>query len=114
MVCPKCESMTCYLCSMKLYYKNNTKYWHFIGHELSDPDAQCNLWNNVAGDGKEKQGNTEFNEKSIIKELSNFILCNDKEIGNLIYERIIHLYEKDNEYKNVINVITDINKTLNS
>ena len=114
MVCPKCESMTCYLCSMKLYYKNNTKYWHFIGHELSDPDAQCNLWNNVAGDGKEKQGNTEFNEKSIIKELSNFILCNDKEIGNLIYERIIHLYEKDNEYKNVINVITDINNTLNS
>ena len=102
MVCPKCESMSCYLCTMKLYYKNDTKYWHFTGHDLSDPDAQCKLWNNVAGDGKENQGNTEFNEKNIIRELSNFINVNDKTTSTMIYERISYIYEKDKEYINVV------------
>jgi hypothetical protein len=102
MICPKCESMSCYLCTMKLYYKNNTKYWHFVGHDLSDPDSQCQLWNNVAGDGKANQGNTEFNEKSVTREIINFIHVNNKEIAILIYKRFSHIYEKDKEYNTII------------
>jgi len=90
---------------MKLYYKNDTKYWHFAGHDLSDPDAQCKLWNNVAGDGKENQGNTEFNEKSVIRELSNFINVNDKNTAEVIYDRISYIYEKDKEYINVVSTV---------
>ena len=102
MICPKCESMSCYLCTMKLYYKNNTKYWHFAGHELSDPDAQCQLWNNVAGDGKVNQGNTDFNEKSVLGELRNFINGNTKETALLISERIKHIYSKDKEFTQIL------------
>ena len=107
MVCPKCESMSCYLCTMKLYYKNNTKYWHFIGHELSDPDAECQLWNNVAGDGKANQGNTEFNEKSVCKELLGFINVNSDDISKLIYERILYIYDKDKDYNNIVEIIKE-------
>jgi hypothetical protein len=92
---------------MKLYYKNNTKYWHFIGHELSDPDAQCQLWNNVAGDGKANQGNTEFNEKAVTSELMNFVSVNIKDTAILIYKRILHIYEKDEEYNNVVSTIKE-------
>jgi hypothetical protein len=102
MVCPKCNSMTCYLCNMKLYYKNNTKYWHFQGHDLSDPDAQCKLWNNMAGDGKINQGNTEFNENIVKKELKNFISVNIDSIAALICNRIIYIFEKDKEYQNIV------------
>ena len=55
MNCPKCNGMSCFICGMKLYYKGDTKYWHFTGHDKADPDASCPLWNNYAGDGKEKQ-----------------------------------------------------------
>ena len=104
MVCPKCESMSCYLCTMKLYYKNNTKYWHFAGHELSDPDSQCVLWNNIAGDGKVNQGNLEFNEKSVSRSLLNFINENIIHTAILISRRIVHIYEKDKEYKTIVSV----------
>ena len=113
MVCPKCESMTCYLCNMKLYYKNNTKYWHFEGHELSDPDTHCTLWNNIAGDGKVNQGNTEFNEKSVKNALLNFISENNivnLDISLLICRRIVHIFEKDKEYKNIVTLFNSLYK----
>ena len=51
MVCAHCSGMTCYLCNTKLYYKEGKgKYWHFAGHEFSDPDAVCTIWNNIAND----------------------------------------------------------------
>ena len=102
MMCPKCDSMSCYLCNMKLYFKNNTKYWHFTGHDLSDRDAKCVLWNNVAGDGKINQGNTDFNEKSVIRELMDFIRVNNDEIAKLICQRISYIYNKDIEYKKIV------------
>ena len=108
MICPKCESMTCYLCNMKLYYKNNTKYWHFLGHDLSDPDAQCKLWNNDAGDGKEKQGNTEFNVNAIKSALCNFIDVNTKDISELIIKRLLFMYDKDTEYVQILIQILEI------
>ena len=109
MVCPRCESMTCYLCDMKLYYKNNTKYWHFVGHELSDPDTVCALWNNNAGDGKALQGNTEYNEKSITKELKKFLLGNTPDISKIICSRIIIIFAKDESYASMINAFTHLN-----
>jgi len=104
MLCAKCNSMSCYLCNMKLYYKNDTKYWHFVGHELSDPDAECALWNNVAGDGKEKQGNTEFNLKSIKKSLIHFINENRDNIEtlDLINTQINIIFGKDKEYTDMV------------
>jgi hypothetical protein len=112
MMCPKCESMSCYLCTMKLYYKNNTKYWHFVGHELSDPDAQCALWNNIAGDGKTNQGNTEFNESAVKRSLINFITENrdNVEISILICKRILTIFEKDKEYTKLIEIINKFNE----
>ena len=97
MCCPKCNSMTCYLCNMKLYYKNDNKYWHFKGHELADPGTTCQLWNNVAGDGKANQGNLEFNDKAIEKELLKFTFENDdnRDIKKLICKRIEKIFEKD-------------------
>jgi len=103
MMCPKCDSMTCYLCNMKLYYKNNTKYWHFSGHELSDPGAQCKLWNNDAGDGKVNQGNTELNLNTVKQNLLNFAIANtDIDIYNLICKRIIYILKDDKEYKEIV------------
>ena len=109
MVCPKCESMTCYLCNMNLYYKNNTKYWHFIGHELSDPDASCKLWNNEAGDNKANQGNTEFNSNSIKKELFNFVNSNIIDgLSILIKVCIINIFKDDKEYSEIATYFTNI------
>jgi len=108
MMCPKCDSMTCYLCNMKLYYKNNTKYWHFAGHELSDPDAQCKLWNNDAGDGKPNQGNTELNLNSVKKNLLNFVNANTEiDIYKLICKRILYILKDDKEYKEIINLFNN-------
>jgi len=102
MVCPKCDSMTCYLCNMQIYYKNNTKYWHFMGHELSDPDAQCKLWNNEAGDNKINQGNKEFNTNSIKKELLTFLISNvDDGVSELIRTQIINIFKDDKDYKEI-------------
>jgi len=123
MICPKCESMSCYLCNMKLYYKNNTKYWHFAGHDLSDPDAYCQLWNNVAGDGKVNQGNLEYNDKKIRKALLKFVKENLEEpkanilppqhlqhsICILICQRITHIFSKDKEYEDMVKMFNDMN-----
>jgi len=108
MVCPKCEAMSCYLCNMKLYYKNNNKYWHFAGHEFSDPDTYCELWNNKAGDGKEYQGNTEYNIEKIRSELLLFLKSNADNIKILIAKRIIHIFEKDKQYNKIITTFIDI------
>ena len=91
-----------------LYYKNNTKYWHFAGHDLSDPDAQCKLWNNDAGDGKEKQGNTEFNVNAIKSALCNFIDVNTKDISELIIKRLLFMYDNDTEYVQILIQILDV------
>lgn len=109
MTCPKCNGMSCYICGMKLYIKNNTKYWHFTGHDLADRDAYCPLWNNIAGDGKANQGNTDYNMKMIKKEFMNFInanknITNGNEIIKLIKTRILHLWGKDKDYREIINV----------
>lgn len=113
MMCPNCDGLSCYICGMRLYIKNNTKYWHFSGHELSDPNATCELWNNVAGDGKEAQGNTEYNKNAVEKEIKKFVNSNTPEIKKLICKRIIILFDKDKEYseliKNFSNIILKIN-----
>ena len=104
MICSKCNSMSCFLCNMKLYYKNNVKYWHFIGQELAEPNAVCPLWNNIAGDGKENQGNTEFNELAVKKELLKFISANISS-HNIMHKIITQLtiqFEKDKKYENFI------------
>jgi hypothetical protein len=124
MTCPKCNGMSCYICGMKLYIKNNTKYWHFTGHHLADRDAQCPLWNNKVGDGKANQGNTDYNMKKVEREIINFITHNihkhpnDKSrngtkdcsgdnnvITNLIKTRIIALFGKDKDYNKIIELI---------
>jgi len=107
MTCPKCNGMSCYICGMKLYIKGNTKYWHFTGHDLADRDATCPLWNNSAGDGKANQGNTEYNMKAVENEFFNFLnsnknIPNGQSIINLIARRIIALFNKDKEYKHII------------
>jgi hypothetical protein len=104
MTCPKCNGMSCFICGMKLYYKGDTKYWHFTGHDKADRDARCPLWNNHAGDGKEKQGNTEFNLSSIEKEFWNFISSNrlNYKVYRLICNRIVFNYEKDKKFNSVL------------
>jgi TRIAD3 protein (E3 ubiquitin-protein ligase RNF216) len=104
MTCPKCYGMSCFICSMKLYYKGDTKYWHFTGHDKSDPNATCPLWNNHVGDGKANQGNTEFNIKAIDREFWNFINSNlnNKMVTRLICSRIIKIYDKDKQFTDTL------------
>jgi hypothetical protein len=104
MTCPKCNGMSCFICGMKLYYKGDTKYWHFTGHDKADRDAKCPLWNNHAGDGQEKQGNTYFNLSSIGKEFQNFLNSNktNQQLFKLICQRIIANYEKDKAFNNML------------
>lgn len=106
MTCFKCNGMSCYICGMKLYYKNNTKYWHFTGHDLADPDAMCALWNNNAGDGKANQGNTEYNMKKVETEFITFINANKNNLQNsickIIKKRIQTLFSKDKDYQKII------------
>ena len=105
--CEHCGGMTCYLCNAKLYYKEERgKYWHFIGNEFSDIDATCILWNSnsIGADRKDKDGNKNYNNKKIISEIMLF-LSNNIEFKNthkLIFERILFLYKKDNEFTYII------------
>lgn len=101
MTCPKCNGLSCYICNMKLYIKNGNKYWHFTGHDRSDPGTTCPLWNNYAGDGKINQGNTDFNMKSILKQLAWFVYSNESnyKIKNQIIERIKKIFKEDKDYK---------------
>jgi hypothetical protein len=115
--CAKCGGLSCYLCNMKLYIRNNTKYWHFTGHELADRDAKCPLWNNRAGDGKENQGNTEFNQSKVQEQLVEFILCNlstSINSGDLIVSRIEKMFEKDKEYSNFVGMIKELMVTIDT
>ena len=110
MVCSHCGGMTCYLCNAKIYYKEGRgKYWHFGGHELSDPGTTCYVWNNNANDGREKQGNTEYNNDKIICELVQFIVKNCENIRKFIYKRILFLYEKDDEFNFIVNILEQLN-----
>lgn len=109
MTCPKCQGMSCYICGMRLYTKNTNKYWHFIGHDLSDQDATCPLWNNAAGDGTTtKQGNKKYNIDRIIQELQSFLTenKNNKSIHILIKKRIVELWKKDKDFTEIINQLT--------
>lgn len=111
MTCPKCNGMSCYICGMKLYYKGNTKYWHFTGHDLADRGATCPLWNNVAGDGKStNQGNMEYNLAKVEQEFRGFIKANqgDRRIAQLIKERVRELFGKDKDYHKVLTNIARI------
>ena len=111
MYCSHCDGMTCYICNANIYYKEGKgKYWHFAGHEYSDPDATCLTWNNLANDGQENQGNTNYNNKKILKELINLILNNSLMTGEIIYSRIIFLYEKDIEFKFILQKMEEIKK----
>ncbi len=104
MTCPKCNGMSCFICGIKLYYKGDRKYWHFTGHDKSDPDARCPLWNNRAGDGKANQGNTEFNIDSIGREFWRFISANERQpiIAKIICKRIMTMYEKDKAFHDIL------------
>lgn len=110
MTCPKCNGMSCFICGMKLYVKGDTKYWHFTGHDKADRDARCPLWNNHAGDGQEKQGNTAFNLASIEKEFWNFISsnCANDRVARLICQRITANYQKDKAFANILKNIKKI------
>jgi hypothetical protein len=117
MTCPKCNGMSCFICNMKLYYKGDTKYWHFTGHDKSDRDASCPLWNNKAGDKQEKQGNTAFNTTSIAREFSKFITSNEgnPHVAKLIRQSIIDNYKKDDVFVNNLFSLIDminIKKTI--
>jgi hypothetical protein len=97
MICSHCGGMSCYLCDAKIYYKEGRgKYWHFVGHELSDPDTTCLIWNSTSDDDEEKQGNTDYNNNRIISEFILFIKHNIKKISKIIYNRILVLCEKYN------------------
>ena len=105
MTCPKCNGMSCYICGMKLYYKGNTKYWHFTGHDLPDRDATCPLWNNRAGDGKStNRGNMEYNLRKVEMEFNSFVKANqgDRSVANLIKARVKVQFGKDKEYREVV------------
>jgi hypothetical protein len=110
MICSHCGGMSCYLCDAKIYYKEGLgKYWHFAGNEYSDLGATCLIWNNTADDGKEQQGNTEYNNNKIISEFILFIINNVENISKIIYERILFLNEKDkNVY--ILEEMIDLNK----
>jgi hypothetical protein len=97
MTCEKCHALSCYICRATLTIdKFGNKYGHFKGHERSYPDATCQLWNNYAGDGKEKQGNTEFNMSCIFSELGNIIRVNESlYIKKLIYNCIFENFKKE-------------------
>ena len=111
MVCSHCGGMSCYLCNAKIYYKEGKgKYWHFAGYEYSDPDTTCTVWNNIADDGQENQGNTNYNNTKILKELILLILNNSKITGKIIYDRIIFLYEKDESFNFIVKVFEELNK----
>ena len=115
MICSHCEGMTCYLCNAKIYYKEGRgKYWHFTGHEYSDPGTTCVIWNTNAHDKKEKQGNTEYNNNKIIRKLILFIIhnINNKEIIKIIYDRIIIIFEKDVDFNLIVKKFKKSVKTL--
>ena len=124
MTCHKCYGMTCYLCNAKIYYKEGKgKYWHYIGHDYSDEDAVCRLYNNNAGDGSVTEGNAIHTKKQILKEIYNFLIQNEMETVCLINKRLHILYEEDEDYKFIIKTIdedikqagdkfTEINRTF--
>ena len=101
-ICEKCGGMSCYLCNAKLYIKNNSKYTHFKDHDLSDPDAKCELWNNKAGEGTEGEGNARYNHEKIIEKIVNFIFSNNMEVSKLIVDRLKILFKDDKEYKEFV------------
>ena len=108
MTCHKCHGMTCYLCNSKIYYKEDKgKYWHFIGHDYSDEDAVCRLYNNNAGDGSVTEGNAIHTKKQILKEIYNFLIQNEMESVCLINKRLHILYEEDEDYKFIIKTIDE-------
>ena len=69
----------------------------------------CPLWNNEAGDGKEAQGNTEYNKNAIEEELMKFVASNNSNpsITKLICMRIVNLFEKDKNNKEYIKLAKD-------
>ena len=108
MTCHKCYGMTCYLCNSKIYYKEGKgKYWHFIGHDYSDQNAVCKLYNNNPGEGSVVEGNSIHIKKEIIKEIFNFISENEDIIGNIINTRLHILYEEDEDYKFIVEIIDE-------
>lgn len=111
MTCPKCNGLSCYICNAKLYIHNNNKYWHFSGHALAAPGAQCPLWNNKAGDGKANQGNTDYNKEKIERELALFLTenKNNKDNYKLIQQCIKQLWSKDKDFSSMVKKLCPIN-----
>ena len=99
MTCPSCSTMSCYICNEILKPDAlGNKYWHFTGHTGSSVVAKCPLWNNQAGDGKDNQGNTEYNIKQIFTELKVLIQQNpNRELQRLIYKRICIHYKDEKQ-----------------
>ena len=97
MTCPSCGAMSCYICNILLSLdKHGNKYWHFSGHENSGIGANCPLWNNFANDGKESQGNTEFNIKQIFKEFTIIMEQNDEfTLRKLVIGRIALNFKRE-------------------
>ena len=114
MTCNKCFGMTCYLCNAKIYYKEGKgKYWHFIGYEFSDENAVCTIFNNNPGEGDTTEGNSLHTKKNIIKAIYNFIIENDENVIYLITKRLQILYEKDEDYKFIFEILDKfIDKTI--
>lgn len=97
MTCEKCGSMSCYICGIELFKDaTGNKYKHFKNQIGSTINSKCPLWNNIAGDNKINQGNTEFNIKKIMLVMDNFMLVNtDNKIRFEIYKRIYENFRKE-------------------
>jgi hypothetical protein len=100
--CPKCDGLTCYLCKKKLFIKNGSKYTHFKNHDLSDPDAICELWNDKVGSLTPTNGNKEYDQNKLKDAIINFVFSNNIENAKLIINRFENLYKDDIDYKNFI------------
>jgi len=112
--CEQCYSMSCYLCNTKLYYKENKgKYWHYIGHDRSDANAVCTIFNNKPEGETTTEGNTIYTKKTIMDELFNFIEENNIPVIKIIIKRIYILYRDDLEFNFIPQMLTDfINNKL--
>ena len=91
MVCPRCRTISCYVCGVKIERKMiltflgmvPSEYYHFKGSQHSDATAVCQLYN-----GFLDHGDVEYNNKRILKAIENFVQKNNQETRIIIYERV--------------------------
>jgi len=113
MTCGKCGAMKCYICDISLEPKNGNKYWHFSNHPDALPNTTCRLWNCHANDKKLNQGNTEYNIKTIFKELTTFMRVNEYSTQVKIYKRVYENFKNDEPKDIIKRELSYLQKTTN-